>query len=118
MAYTVKAPEAIIRGGLQPTYTAAPGTGAGNGFTVVNDGSMVLHIKNVAAGGNCIVTVVTPGTVDGLAITDRTVTIADGEEHFIGPFPPGIYNVGGATGELIQVDFSENTNVTMAALQL
>ncbi|MEK7765269.1 MAG: hypothetical protein AAB368_03430 [bacterium] len=115
MAYTAKTVEDIVRTGLAATYTAAPGTGAGNGFSIQNDGRTILHVKNVAAGGDCVVTIVTPNTVDGLALADRTVTVADGAERFIGPFPPSIYNESDGT---IRVDFSEITNVTLAALRM
>lgn len=118
MAYTVKAPQDMARTGLVGVYTAAPGVGAANGFSVQNNGNMFLHVKNVAAGGTVTVTVKIPRTVDNKAVTDQTFTVADGAEGFAGPWPIGIYNQGGAIGDLIYVEFSEITGVTMAAINL
>ena len=118
MSYTAKVVENVVRTGLTATYTAFPSATPGSGFSVANDGKTVLHFKNVAAGGNAVVTVNVPRTTDGQAVTERTVTIADGAEAFIGPFPTGIYNQEGSVGSVLYVDCDEITNVTMAALSL
>lgn len=118
MAYTAKAVENVVRTGLAATYTAFPSATPGNGFSVANDGKTILHFKNVAAGGNAIVTVNVPRTTDGQAVTERTVTMADGTEYFIGPFPTGIYNQEGSAGDVLHVDCDEITAVTMAAISL
>ena len=56
-----------------------------------NDGRTKLYVRN-ATGSTCVVTIETPGTVDGLAITDRTVSIVTAKEYEIGPFPQGYYS--------------------------
>ena len=56
-----------------------------------NNGRVLLHVKK-GAGADTTITIVTPGTVDGLAIADRVVVIATDEEVFMGPFAPSTYN--------------------------
>lgn len=63
---------------------------SGNNYYFQNDGRTVLVITN-GAGSNTV-TVQTPGTQDGLAITDLTATVAASKVHVLGPFPPTIYN--------------------------
>lgn len=59
-------------------------------YYFANDGSIVLVITNDA--GSNTVTVETPNTLDALAITDLTATIAANKCHVLGPFPTGNYN--------------------------
>jgi hypothetical protein len=107
MARTALAVQAITRAGLTPAYTAANA----DGHAIANDGSTMLHVKTV--GTACTVTVVTPGTVDGQAIADRTIALGTNTERMIGPFPPRTYNQDGA----VHVDFSAVTAVTVAAVR-
>lgn len=96
MANNRLTPEAVVRTGLAATYLT-DGAGAGqlnvtDTYQVNNDESTILHFKKSGAG-NCIVTIVTPGTVDGLAIPERAVTVvATTGDQFIGPFPASVYN--------------------------
>lgn len=70
-------PQAFTETVLQPTYYAASGGG-----DRVRPGN-VLHVKNANASP-CVITMVTPGTVDGdLAIGDRTRTVPNGAEGFL-----------------------------------
>lgn len=62
-----------------------------NDYYFPNDGKTVLHVAN-ASGSTVTVTMVTPNTVDGLAITDKTATLATAKSAVFGPFPPGVYN--------------------------
>ena len=57
-----------------------------------NNGTTILNfIKSNAV--NCIVTIVTPKTIQGLAVDNRSITVtASGGDIFVGPFAPGIYN--------------------------
>ena len=71
MANNRLTPEAVVRTGLAATYLT-DGAGAGqlnvtDTYQVNNDEAIGLHFKKSGAGA-CIVTIVTPGTVDGLAI--------------------------------------------------
>lgn len=110
MATVTLAVQDIIPGGLVATYSSVLTT---NTYEVRNDGKTLLHVKN---GGTVatIVTLVSPGTVGGLAIADKTVSVAAGVDTFIGKLPPGIYN---DTGSNVSVSFSIDTLVTAAALR-
>jgi hypothetical protein len=43
-------------------------------------------------GATANVTIVTPGSVDGLAVTDNVIALANTNVRVIGPFPPQVYN--------------------------
>lgn len=73
-----RATETIAAAGTEATYHAASETGD---KVAAVDGT-VLHVKNGSAG-SVTVTLVTPGTVDGLAIADREVAVPAGEDRFI-----------------------------------
>lgn len=70
-----------------------------------------LHVKNANAG-TCTVTLVTPGTVDGLAIADRTVAILTGAEAMIA-LPAALYRSSDGLGD---VQFSPTSSVTAAVI--
>jgi hypothetical protein len=78
MARTSLAVQDATDAGLAATYSAFT-TGANNGF-MVNPASL-LHIKN-ATGGTATFTVVTPGAPAGLAIPDKTFTVATATDRF------------------------------------
>lgn len=110
MARTSLAVQQISRSGLTPAYTAANALG----HAVQNDGERTfIHVKTV--GTACVVTIQTPGTVDGLAVADRTISIGTNSERMIGPFPRGNYNQG---SEEVYVDFDVVTAVTCAAVRI
>ncbi len=62
-------------------------------YYMPNDERTRLFVRN-ATGSTCVVTIETPATLDGLAITDRTVSILTAKEFLIGPFPKSVYNNG------------------------
>ncbi|MCB9172353.1 MAG: hypothetical protein H6637_05455 [Ardenticatenales bacterium] len=111
MARTALAVQEITRSGLTPVLTAA---NAG-GHSIVNDDFTYIEVVN-AGGSACTVTVQTPGTVDGLAVAERAVTVAatSGRKR-IGPFPKHIYDQSDGT---VYVDFSTVTSVTVGAFKL
>lgn len=96
----------IARSGLTTTYTASgasPLLNVADTFTFQNSGKEYLIFQKTAATA-CTVTIDTPGTVDGLAIAQRTVTVVAGSGDAIGttslvicgPFPPVHYNTPGS----------------------
>lgn len=93
--------------GVAITLAAA----AGGGDTAdISSGHTFLWVKN-GGGGSITVTLTTPGTVDGdLAVSDRTVTVANGAERMIGPLNPSVY------GGVVSVGYSGVTSVTVAAV--
>jgi hypothetical protein len=70
-----------------------------------NDGRVLLVLQSTG-GGN--VTVVTPGTVDAMAITDLVIAATAARLQIHGPFPPSIYN--DANGK-VMVTVSANTDL-------
>jgi len=108
MARTALTVQTVSRTGLNPSYTSANA----DGHSVASEGEKTfLHVKN-ASGGSINVTVQTPGTVDGLAISDLIVAVPASGERMIGPFPIGYYTTS------LLVDFSSVTSVTVAALKV
>lgn len=103
----------ITRAGLEPEYESP--LSAVDTYKVPNNGRVFLHAKKAGAG-DCTITIVTPGKVDGLAITDRTATVPElTGDVMIGPFPPAIYN--GSDG-MLSVTLSEVTGLSIAALRI
>jgi len=110
MARTAINYQQVVRTGLEETLEAANV----DGNKIANDGRILLHVKNGGASP-ITVTVQTPGTVDGLSVSDMTIVVTNAEERFIGPFPPGIYNQSDGS---VYVDYSAVTSVTVAALRV
>lgn len=70
-----------------------------------------LHVKN-GGGTTLTVTIVTPGTQDGLAIADRTVSLTAGTDQMIA-IPPAYYRSSDGLGD---VQYSATTSVTAAVV--
>jgi hypothetical protein len=83
---------------------ATPGTAADttNGDTYPNGGNAMLLMNNTA-GASGTVTVVTPGTVDGLAVADRTYTVPANTIQLVKLPPPASY------GTTTRIDCSAST---------
>ncbi len=81
-------PQVIVIGGLAPAFAAV----AAGGDEVVNDGQTYVEIVNSHASNSYTVTFTTPATVDGVGISDPTVTVAGSSRKKIGPFNPSIFN--------------------------
>jgi hypothetical protein len=81
-------------------------TAASGGATRSNTGREVIHIHNLS-GGPITVTISTPDTVDGLAVAERTVVIADNLIMAIGTFPRYAY------GSTVNVSYSGTTSVNV-----
>ena len=115
MAYTDLTIQTVTISGLEPTYVAATAT---DGDMWRNSGKEFLHVIN-ASGGSINVTVLTPATVDGLAIEDKVVAVPAGEDRMIGTFKPAHYNnpAGGTDPGKIYVEYSAVTSVTVAVIR-
>ena len=111
MARTELTVQNIVRAGVSASYTAA----IADNHKFTNNGRMFAHVKN-GSGGAIVVTIQTPGTVDGLAIADRTVSIpATTGDVMIGPFPPGQYN---QSDGMVYIDYASTTSMTIGVFQL
>ncbi|MEU2992588.1 hypothetical protein ABZ772_19870 [Streptomyces griseoincarnatus] len=95
--------------GAAVTYTAA----AGGGDTCQTGAGVLLLVKNDDASSH-IVTLVTPGTVNGLAIADRAIAVAAGTEVAI-PVTSDYRNP--ATGRA-SITYDGVTDVTVAVVRV
>lgn len=82
------------RTGTDPGYESCNG----DGDDFVNTGSEVLLVLNQDEVSRNV-TIITPGTVDGLPVGDRVVAVPAGAHRLIGPFPKQFYN-NPATGKV------------------
>lgn len=81
-----------------------------DGHVVTNTGRTLVVVRNADAGGAHSVTFILPGTVDGQAVTDRTVSIPASSSRTFGGFTPEWYS-----GQLaIDVD---STQLKLTALE-
>lgn len=108
MARTAITPQQIVMTGLNMTTEAA--NVDGNSFSHTKP--TALYVDN-QSGGNVVVTIPSVKTVDGLAVTDRTVTVPTGESRWVGPFTDVSYQTGTNT---IYVDYDVVTSVTVAVV--
>ena len=115
MARTTLTVNTISRIGVDSADTLAAANV--DGHYVQNSGDVFLEVlnENVAA---CTVTVQTPRTVDGLAVAEMAVVVAQDERMLIGPFPVNTFNQVSANPGCIYVDFSAVADVTVAAWRL
>lgn len=92
--------------------TMAAASAGGDKFT--NTGKELLLVDHTNSGGSSVtLTITTTATQDGLAVADRTVTIAAGERHLLGPFPKALYN--DENGQ-VSLGWSSETDIELAVL--
>lgn len=98
-------------GGAGATVAFEPANVDGNSFRPAL--GRVLHVRN-SSGSAITVTLPTPGTASGLAIADRTLSVAAGAHGAIslGPVPVPYLQTDG----VVHVDYSAVTTVTVAVV--
>jgi hypothetical protein len=97
--------------GLIAAYSPA----AEEGHKVENNGRIFLHVCNDSE--EVITVKILSGYVRaGLKLADRVVEVGAGEEKFIGPFDPDVYNQTDGGKGRIYIDYSATENVEVAAL--
>lgn len=110
----------VVRNGLTMAYTASgvsPLLNVVDTFQFQNSGREFLHFKKSGAGA-CTVTIVTPETVDGLAVAERTITVpASTGDVMVGPFPPSHYNLPG-TSTFAGFTVNEVTGLSVAVVRM
>ncbi|MFD3483781.1 hypothetical protein [Streptomyces sp. NPDC058665] len=99
----------VPRGGLAVEPVAA----AGGGDTCQTGAGVVLLVRNGDESSHTV-TLVTPGTVNGLAIADRAVTVAAGDEVLI-PVTSEYYNP--STGRA-NITYDGVTDLTVAVIRV
>lgn len=105
MARTALTAQQIDLVGLNPVLSAANVAG----HSVANDPRTYVEVKN-SDTLSMTVSIPTPMTVNGLAVTDRTVTIPSGQTRKIGIRGAPEYLQADGT---IYIDFSSVTSVTV-----
>ena len=110
MARTAITPQKATSAGLGPAYE--PANVDGNSFRLA--AGRVLHVKN-GSGAPVTVTVPTPQTVDGLAVTDRAVSVPASGERLIALGTQSVYR---QSGGLAYIDYSTVTSVTVAVFDI
>ena len=115
MAVLVPTVQSISRDGVTPTFGAANA----DGYALPGDGRTWIECKNIN-GATRTVTADIPGTVDGLAVTDKAVVVAATTgDKIIGPFPPSIYNqVTGVWAGYVLLTFDAVADLTIAFLRM
>lgn len=92
------------------TFSAA----SAGGDKFANTGKEYVIVRN-GSGSPVTLTVTTPATNDGLAIADRTIEVAAGATHFLGPWPTGLYNDGDG---MVNLSWSLETDMTLAVIRI
>lgn len=100
--------QTIDNDGLTPAYVAA----SAGGDKVVPGAGSYVHVKN-GSGASITVTLVTPGSVDGLAIADRAVAVGAGAEAKIAV--PNLYK--DPTDGLAALTYSAVTSLTIGSFR-
>lgn len=111
MPRTAVTPQAGSSVGGTITFEAA--NVLGNSF--VPRRGRALHVKN-GSGSTITVTVPTPATADGLAIPDRTISVAAGAHAVFAPGSSSVTGLYAQTAGEINVDYSAVTTVTVAVI--
>ncbi len=111
MARVTFTAQPIVVAGLLGVYSQ-PTTGSGNGMTIASDPSHRTLIHILSPSNTCTATFLTPGTNDGLAIAERTVTCTSQNK-----FVPLRRNYLQSDG-FYYVEFDANTGVTVGAFKV
>lgn len=111
MARTAITPQTVTSSGLNPTMEAANV----DGHSIPLRRGLALVVSNGSASP-ITVTIPTPGSIDGNAIADKTVSIANGNvRHMIAIGAQDVYRQ--STG-VAHIDFSAVATVTVALVEL
>lgn len=100
----------IDRDGLEPVLVAADV----GGDKFINTGKEFIFVRN-GSGAPITVTLDIRPTVDAQAVTDRAIVVPAGEDRFIGPIPPTVYN---DAAELVDVTYSAVASLTVGIIKL
>lgn len=102
----------IVRAGVVTTTLPVTPTGT-HGNKIANDGKTFVEVAN-GSGSPIDVVIDCPGSIDGFAISDLTVTVAAGVRKAIGPFTATFNQADG----YVWVVCSAVTSVTVGAFRV
>jgi len=99
---------------VNPDGVAVAAAGGGDSF--VNTGVEFLYIKNAGVGAMTLTyPFVTTLSVDGQDPPDPSISVTNGQNRLIGPFPVHLFN---DTNGRVNLTYSGVTSVTVAPLKL
>jgi len=101
----------IARTAITPTYGSVAATD-----TFTPDAQTFIHVKNAGASSDTCAIQVLQGDPPGLTIADISISITNGTERIIGPFPAN-YFADPTTG-YATVTHSFTTTVTVGVFKL
>lgn len=114
MARVLQTPVSATVNGVTPTLAAPNALGAGNGDIVPPNS--IVYVEN-GSGGVLTVTIKEPSTVDGQAVTDKAVAIANGAKAVFGPFTSTQQQLPATTDAgKVYLEYSSVTSVTRFVL--
>lgn len=99
--------------GVQPTIQTGVAAAATDQYFIPADPRVLLRVSN--GSGDATMTIVTAGTVDGLAIADRAVTIPANETRLIANLDPKVY---GNEGRVELTFAAADANIVLEAIRL
>lgn len=95
--------------GISPTYQAFDQP---NGMEFLYTGREIIHIKNTNGSGRTL-TIPTPGTVDGLAIADKTISVPATTGDKMLPVKPSYVQTDGK----VYLDIDAGAGVTIGVIR-
>jgi len=110
MAVVVLTRQQIAQSGLTNTQTAIDAT---DDYYFEFDNKTFLHIVNGAGGASIVTFTIDQAGRGNTNIADETVTVAAGDEQFIGPFPE-VYGANGGANKG-QVHFKQDQAASVTA---
>lgn len=110
MARTLLTVQEIAVSGTVPALAAA----ITDGHSMPNNGNSFMMVSNGHTAAHTV-TFVHPGQLDGLAVADRTVSVAAGSTALIGPFSSN-YNQPGTN--YIHTDYDSTTALSVGVFRL
>jgi hypothetical protein len=104
--------QSITAAGLAATYSTAAG---GGDKIPLGASNIFLHVKNGGASPVTVTITTQSNSYKGLTVPDRTVTIANATDKFIGPIDSSLH---ADINQQAAVGYSAVTSVTVAALRI
>lgn len=103
--------QSISRTGITPTYAAVAASD-----TFAPGVNTFIHVKNAGGSPDTCTIAVLAGDPPGLVISDISVSVTNGQERMIGPFPPQFF-ADPTTGQAT-VTHGFTTSVTVGVFDL
>lgn len=106
--------QTLTTAGIAQTLSTASATGD----ACLNDGTTFLRVRNSSGANAYTLTLVTPQSVNGVAVADVAVTIATSGDRLIGPFPTATFNDGNSLVSWTYTGTAPATDLTVGCFDL